>query len=240
MENRRFANFWNNCRAISVLRLSFVMPAGIGPRFIRLLEKHRVCWVWADTSPLNERNLAPFEFLPRTTDFLYLRLLGDYATKYDRDGGARPSLRKTALETRSGARKLVAQNRAASGRDAERLDIREQPLRRLRAGNLSATRQSSRLRTAAAIRSRETVVSEQTAIQLDLFVADGRLSSAEVGAALSLTNLRSPQNRLQFFRNPDRAIWLLTTLDQRGKQSRQRQSRAIQRVAEAVLPLAHL
>jgi len=43
--------------------------------------------VWADTTPLNERNLAPFEFLPRTTDFLYLRLLGDYTTKYDVDGG---------------------------------------------------------------------------------------------------------------------------------------------------------
>ena len=57
------------------------------PQFIRLLEKHRICWVWADTTPLNERNLAPFEFLPCTTDFLYLRLLGDYATKYDIDGG---------------------------------------------------------------------------------------------------------------------------------------------------------
>ncbi len=56
------------------------------PQIIRLLEKYRVCWVWADTTPLNERNLAPFEFLPRTTDFLYLRLLGDYATKYDRNG----------------------------------------------------------------------------------------------------------------------------------------------------------
>lgn len=56
------------------------------PQVIRLLEKHRVCWVWADTSPLNERNLAPFEFQPRTTDFLYVRLLGDSATKYDRDG----------------------------------------------------------------------------------------------------------------------------------------------------------
>jgi len=56
------------------------------PQIIGLLEKCRICWVWADTSPLNERNLAPFEFLPRTTDFLYLRLLGDYATKYDRDG----------------------------------------------------------------------------------------------------------------------------------------------------------
>jgi uncharacterized protein YecE (DUF72 family) len=57
------------------------------PQFIRLAEKYRVCWVWADTTPLNERNLAPFEFLPCTTDFLYLRLLGDYATKYDVHGG---------------------------------------------------------------------------------------------------------------------------------------------------------
>ncbi len=56
------------------------------PQFIRLLEKHRVCWVWADVSPLNERNLAPFEPWPDTTDFLYLRLLGDYATKYDGAG----------------------------------------------------------------------------------------------------------------------------------------------------------
>jgi uncharacterized protein YecE (DUF72 family) len=57
------------------------------PQFIHLLEKYRICWVWADTTPLNERNLAPFEFLPCTTDFIYLRLLGDYATKYDVDGG---------------------------------------------------------------------------------------------------------------------------------------------------------
>ena len=56
------------------------------PQFIRLLEKYRISWVWADTTDLNERNLAPFEFLPCTTDFLYLRLLGDYATKYDVNG----------------------------------------------------------------------------------------------------------------------------------------------------------
>jgi uncharacterized protein YecE (DUF72 family) len=56
------------------------------PQIIGLLEKYRICWVWADTTPLNERNLAPFEFLPRTADFLYLRLLGDYGTKYDSDG----------------------------------------------------------------------------------------------------------------------------------------------------------
>ena len=56
------------------------------PQIIGLLEKCRICWAWVDTSALNERNLAPFEFLPRTTDFLYLRLLGDYKTKYDGDG----------------------------------------------------------------------------------------------------------------------------------------------------------
>ncbi len=56
------------------------------PHVIRLLEKHRVCWVWSDMSPLNERNQAPFEFQPITTDFLYLRLLGDAVTKYDEQG----------------------------------------------------------------------------------------------------------------------------------------------------------
>lgn len=66
--------------------IEFRHPGWHRPQFIRLLEKYRVCWAWADLSPLDERNLAPFEFLPRTTDFLYLRLLGDYATKYTADG----------------------------------------------------------------------------------------------------------------------------------------------------------
>jgi uncharacterized protein YecE (DUF72 family) len=66
--------------------IEFRHPGWHRPNIIRLLETYRICWVWADTSPLNERNLAPFEFLPRTTDFLYLRLLGDYATKYNRAG----------------------------------------------------------------------------------------------------------------------------------------------------------
>ena len=66
--------------------IEFRHPGWHRPNIIRLLESYRICWVWADTSGLNERNLAPFEFLPRTTDFLYLRLLGDYATKYDSNG----------------------------------------------------------------------------------------------------------------------------------------------------------
>lgn len=66
--------------------IEFRNPGWHRPQFISQLEKFRIAWVWADTTPLNERNLAAFEFLPLTADFIYLRLLGDYATKYDRDG----------------------------------------------------------------------------------------------------------------------------------------------------------
>ena len=66
--------------------VEFRHPGWHRPNFIGLLEKHRVCWVWSDMSPLNERNQAPFEFQPITTDFLYLRLLGDAVTKYDANG----------------------------------------------------------------------------------------------------------------------------------------------------------
>jgi uncharacterized protein YecE (DUF72 family) len=51
------AIFLANCQGISALRLNFVTPDGIG------------------------RSSSG------TSDFLYLRLLGDYATKYNVDGG---------------------------------------------------------------------------------------------------------------------------------------------------------
>ncbi len=85
--------------------IEFRHPGWHRPQVVRLLEKHRVCWVWADTSPLNERNLAPFELWPHTTDFIYLRLLGDYSTKYDGDGKQQHSYgrllwkREAALES---------------------------------------------------------------------------------------------------------------------------------------------
>lgn len=66
--------------------IEFRHPGWHKPHIIHLLEKHRVCWVWADTTPLNERNLAPFELWPNTTDFLYLRFLGDYTTKAGSNG----------------------------------------------------------------------------------------------------------------------------------------------------------
>ena len=85
-ENRPFGISSRSCRRIFVSRSNFATPAGIGRTSFGCLEKHRLCWVWSDMSPLNERNQAPFEFQPITTDFLYLRLLGDALTKYDGSG----------------------------------------------------------------------------------------------------------------------------------------------------------
>lgn len=66
--------------------IDFRHPGWHRPQIVHLLEKYRVCWVWCDTSPLNERNLAPFELWPNTADFLYVRLLGDVTTRYDGEG----------------------------------------------------------------------------------------------------------------------------------------------------------
>jgi len=48
------------------------------PRIVHLLEEHALCWVWNDITPFEKAQEAAFDFLPRTTDFLYLRLLGDF------------------------------------------------------------------------------------------------------------------------------------------------------------------
>jgi uncharacterized protein YecE (DUF72 family) len=56
------------------------------PRIAHLLEEHRIAWVWNDISAIEHANEAAFGFWPRTTDFLYLRLLGDLEAKYHPDG----------------------------------------------------------------------------------------------------------------------------------------------------------
>lgn len=56
------------------------------PHTARVLEDHGVAWVWADTHPLGEEKRAGFGFLPVTARHLYLRLLGDFRTKYGHDG----------------------------------------------------------------------------------------------------------------------------------------------------------
>jgi len=56
------------------------------PRVAHLLEDHAVSWVWNDVSTLAHQSEAPFDFAPLTTDFIYLRLLGDLNTKYAGSG----------------------------------------------------------------------------------------------------------------------------------------------------------
>jgi len=72
------------------------------------------------------RNLAPFEFQPRTTDFLYVRLLGDY-TPLNMTGTANTGIayRKLAVETRSRDGKLGLEDRATTFGCSCRLRLRE-------------------------------------------------------------------------------------------------------------------
>jgi uncharacterized protein YecE (DUF72 family) len=56
------------------------------PGAARVLEDHNVAWVWADSLPLGAEKHAGFGFLPVTARHLYVRLLGDFRTKYGPDG----------------------------------------------------------------------------------------------------------------------------------------------------------
>lgn len=56
------------------------------PRLVRLLADHNVTWAWNDLSAVEAQNEAPFEFLPQTGNFLYVRLMGDLETKFRADG----------------------------------------------------------------------------------------------------------------------------------------------------------
>jgi uncharacterized protein YecE (DUF72 family) len=56
------------------------------PRIAHLLTEHRVAWVWNDLTSLDHQQEGAFEFLPDTTDFLYVRLMGDLEKKYAANG----------------------------------------------------------------------------------------------------------------------------------------------------------
>ena len=55
-------------------------------RFVKLLEEHGVAWTWNDLSAVADEAAAPYEVLPQTADFLYVRLMGDLETKFRPDG----------------------------------------------------------------------------------------------------------------------------------------------------------
>lgn len=56
------------------------------PHAAHLLENHNVAWVWADNFSLGDEKKSGFGFLPVTSSILYIRLLGDFRTKYGSDG----------------------------------------------------------------------------------------------------------------------------------------------------------
>lgn len=53
------------------------------PRIAHLLHEHGVAWVWNDLTSLKHQKEGAFEFLPDTTDFLYVRLMGDRGETYE-------------------------------------------------------------------------------------------------------------------------------------------------------------
>ena len=66
--------------------MEFRQPDWHQPRFVNLLADHNISWVWNDLSPVEKQADAPFEFLPQTGSFLYVRLMGDLDTKFRADG----------------------------------------------------------------------------------------------------------------------------------------------------------
>jgi uncharacterized protein YecE (DUF72 family) len=56
------------------------------PRIAHLLSEHGVAWAWNDLTSVEHQKEGAFEFLPDTTDFLYVRLMGDLERKYDHTG----------------------------------------------------------------------------------------------------------------------------------------------------------
>lgn len=78
------------------------------PRLVRLLADHHVTWTWNDLSAVETQTEAPFEFLPQTGDFLYVRLMGDLDTKFRADG-ERQFRYGSLLWSREGALEFWAQ-----------------------------------------------------------------------------------------------------------------------------------
>ena len=113
----------NNFRAISDSRSSSGIRLASAKHHPASSRNYRVCWVWSDTSPLNERNLAPFEFQPLTTDFIYLRLLGHTFTKYDGDGKRIHRYDKLLWKREAALDSWALRIQRHLDRDAECLDV---------------------------------------------------------------------------------------------------------------------
>lgn len=85
-EERVLRNFLRAWPADLSLAVEFRHESWETARAARMLEDRGVAWVWADHLPLDAQKSAGFGFLPVTASHLYVRLLGDFRTKYGADG----------------------------------------------------------------------------------------------------------------------------------------------------------
>jgi uncharacterized protein YecE (DUF72 family) len=76
---RAFLRAWPESLSLAV---EFRHESWNTPHGARLLEDRGVAWAWADNLPLDEQSHAGFGFRPVTARHLYVRLLGDFRTKY--------------------------------------------------------------------------------------------------------------------------------------------------------------
>lgn len=80
---RAFLRDWPDALPLAV---EFRHESWHTPHGAHLLEDRGVAWVWADNLPREAQNHAGFGFRPVTAGHLYVRLLGDFRTKYGPDG----------------------------------------------------------------------------------------------------------------------------------------------------------
>lgn len=85
-EEAAFRTFLRAWPASIPLAVEFRHESWETPHAARACQNHGVTWVWADTLPLGREKHAGFGFLPVTSPRIYVRLLGDFRTKYRPDG----------------------------------------------------------------------------------------------------------------------------------------------------------
>ena len=85
-EEKMLRTFLRDWPAALSLAVEFRHESWNTPHGARLLEDRGVALVWADNLPLDEQSHAGFGFRPVTAKHLYVRLLGDFRTKYGPDG----------------------------------------------------------------------------------------------------------------------------------------------------------
>ena len=85
-EEKALRDFLREWPAEVPLAVEFRHESWETPHAAKLLEDRNVAWGWADNFALDEQKKSGFGLLPVTASHLYVRLLGDFRTKYGTDG----------------------------------------------------------------------------------------------------------------------------------------------------------